>query len=395
MDQNSTKSNSRILANSVLLCLFLALTSFVAGARDYAKADSTIRACVSQGIIPGAVLYVVDHGKTVYHKAYGNRQLVPVKDQPADMKLPIPMTEDVIFDMASCTKVVCTTTAIMQLWEKGLLDLEAPISRYLPEFEGQDITVTDLLTHTSGLPLESWRKYVDYDKYDTYGAAAPDSLVNFFAKRCPKGPRATKFEYSCPNFFLLHQIIVRLTGEDFGQYVQRNIFDPLDMKDSHFFRYGEPVPSECYSRIAPERRKNPIGVVDDAFARRICKGVAGNAGLYTTAEDMAKFCSFLMGCPSKSKVLSAKTIREMAKVVDPRFGRAIGWDVSSPNARMKGHGLSPSAIVHGGFVGTMLAIDLERKLAIVLLANRSHPDNRYYNEWISKREEINTYLGEK
>ena len=214
----------------------LAEKEFTIAGQRFGKVDSLINTSISKGIIPGAVLYVVQgKGDVIYSKAYGNKQVVPVAGQNSvSMNLPLPMRKDVIFDMASCTKVVCTTTAIMQLWEKGLVDIEKPVGEYLKDFADQEITVKDLLTHTSGISGSEWRKSVDYDLYDTYGEAATDSLVRFFACKFPKIPRNVKYQYSCPNFFLLAQIVENVSRERFCDYVQKNIFDPLGMNDSHF-----------------------------------------------------------------------------------------------------------------------------------------------------------------
>ena len=137
------------------------------------------------------------------------------------------------------------------------------------------------------------------------------------------------------------------------------------------------------------------GQVDDTFARRICKGNAGNAGLFTTASDLVPFCTAIMngGEYNNVKILKAATIKKMAKVVDPRFGRALGWDVcSSEKSLLKGYGCSPETLVHGGHTGTMIAIDIKNKIAVILLANRNHPDNGHYKDWLKDRVEINTRL---
>lgn len=378
----------KIYVKKIVLPFFAALLAIsqTCGAKEaanvtydhWAKADSVINASIREGIIPGAVAVVVDHGKTIYHKAYGNRQIKPET---------VPMTEDVIFDMASCTKVVVTTTAVLQLYERGIIDLNAPVGKYLREFEGQDITVTDLLTHTAGFHLENWRVF---DKPLEY-------VIDFLSKPENRAARGTQYEYSCANFVLLQQIVERMTGMRICDYAKANIFEPLGMNDSHFFPIGEPVAPEIMSRIAAPRESLRKGEVDDHFARLVLKGNAGNAGLFTTASDMAIFCSALMngGSNTNGRILKRKTVKKMARMVDPRFGRALGWDIScSRKSKLKGHSLSPDSIVHGGYTGTTLAIDLKNKKAIIILANRIHPEDIHYDEWLDKREIISTYLGE-
>jgi len=365
-----------IFFSAIILCSELA-----AHAQDFEKADSLIGQSINDGIIPGAVACVVRDGKVIYLMAYGNMQTELTEGQTSEVKLPKAMRTDALFDMASCTKVVVTTTAVLQLYERGLVDLDAPIGKYLVEFENQDITVTDLLTHTSGF-LGGWKK-------------APNA-IQWLAEPANRHPRATEFKYSCANFYLLQLIIERITGERLCDYAAAHIFKPLQMHDSYFFPIGEPYPKGVFERICAGKRTKPTGRVDDGFARKVLGGNAGNAGLFSTAEDLAKFCTAIMygGTYRGRRILKPETVEMMAKVVDPRFGRALGWDVcASRKSWLKGYGVSPDALVHGGHTGTMIAIDLANHYAIILLANRNHPDDLHYEDWLERRIPITTALG--
>ena len=364
-------------------------------AADFVRADSLINASISDGIVPGAVACVVKDGKVIYLKAYGNMQILPTSGQASDMTLPKPMIPDALFDMASCTKVVVTTTAILQLYERGLVDLGAPVGRYLKEFEGQDVTVTDLLTHTSGIKW-GWSSFFKKVLHSELGDDPARELTLWLADPVNRKPRATVFKYSCANFFLLQLMVERITGERICDYAQKNIFDRLGMKDSYFFTEGCVFPEGVFPRIVAGNVRKATGRVDDDFAWVAMHGNAGNAGLFSTAQDLAIFVSALMngGANGHGRILKARTVRMMAKVVDPRFGRAMGWDVcSSDKSLLKGHAMSPEAIVHGGHTGQMIAVDLKKKYAIILLANRSHPNNKFYDQWQLRRVDIATCLG--
>jgi len=379
----------------LFFCIFF-LCSGIA-AQDFAKADSLIGVSISDGIVPGAVACVVRDGEVICLKAYGNMQTEPTHGQEGIADLPKSMRTDALFDMASCTKVVVTTTAILQLYEQGLVELDAPVGKYLWEFRDQPVTVTDLLTHTSGFAW-SWGRYFK----DVCGSKLEDNttenLTLWLADPNNRRPRATQFNYCCANFFLLQLMIERITGERLCDYSRTHIFKPLGMNDSYFFLRDEQYPEGVYERICAGKTTKETGRVDDGFARIALGGNAGNAGLFSTAGDLAKFCTAIMygGANRNGRILKPETIEMMSKVVDPRFGRALGWDVSSTRkSLLKGYAVSPDAVVHGGHTGTMIAIDIAGHYAIILLANRNHPNDLYYNEWLERRIPITTALGYK
>ena len=228
------------------------------------EADDVLNASIAAGTIPGAVLSVIKGGQTVYMKAYGNKSVTPSV---------VPMTLDVVFDMASVTKSVSTTISMMQLVEKGLVDVKATIGTYLSEFDpAEDITVENLLAHNSGFP-----NYQGYIKAADY-AGRPDLLVAYIAD---SHPRLSKiYRYSCLNFFLCQQIIERVTGQRLCDYAKEHIFQPLGLDDTMYLPAGEEIPEAYKARIAPQLSGSSIriGKCIDDVAWTVCGGNAGNAG---------------------------------------------------------------------------------------------------------------------
>ncbi len=328
------------------------------------EADDVLNASIAAGTIPGAVLSVIKGGQTVYMKAYGNKSVTPSV---------VPMTLDVVFDMASVTKSVSTTISMMQLVEKGLVDVKATIGTYLSEFDpAEDITVENLLAHNSGFP-----NYQGYIKAADY-AGRPDLLVAYIAD---SHPRLSKiYRYSCLNFFLCQQIIERVTGQRLCDYAKEHIFQPLGLDDTMYLPAGEEIPEAYKARIAPQLSGSSvrIGKCIDDVAWTVCGGNAGNAGLFTTVADMSVLAKALLagGQLGGVRVLQPETVRLMATPV--AFGRTLGWDNSSTASGVKGNRLSDNLICHTGYSGTFILVDFGNDLAIILFANRCHPSDTGY-----------------
>ena len=318
--------------------------------------DPIINDAIAQRQIPGAVLIVGHDGQVVYRKAYGSRAIEPRREA---------MTLDTVFDCASLTKVVATTTAIMQLWEQGKFRMNDPVAKYLPEFGQngkQDITIRQLLVHYSGLPedLDLAKKWEGKDTaYRMAFEVAPD--------RAP----GSAFVYSDINFEVLGALVERLSGESLDEYAAKHIFGPLGMKETRFL----PPPS-WLTRIAPteedENHHLLRGVVHDPTARRM-GGVAGHAGLFSTADDLAIFAQALLD--GGRGVLTPATIAKMTSPQQPVNGTAVrgfGWDIDSPFSTNRGELLPVGGYGHTGFTGTSLWIDPATKTYIVLLTNAVH-----------------------
>ena len=355
-------------------------------------ADEVILRAISDNKTPGAVLAVVRHGKLAYLKAYGNRQTYPTTQ---------PMTTQTVFDMASCTKPMATAISAMLLVERGQLRLSDPVSMYLPGFknwygEGKDsvtIRVEDLLTHTSGLPAYAPVKTLA----EADGKPNPAKLMTYIAgcKREFK-PRAD-MQYSCLNYITLQNIIERITGQSLRTFAANNIFIPLGMKHTDFLpctsdKSGKLVNTSqprwvangeqaSLTPIAPtEKQPNGTvkqGQVHDPLACTLNGGVSGNAGLFSSAEDVATLCAMLQngGMWGGKRILSPLTVKAMRSVPQDfnSFGRSLGWDVSSAYASNQGDLLSPETYGHTGYTGTSIVIDPVNDLSIVLLCNSVHP----------------------
>ncbi len=318
--------------------------------------DPIVNDAIAQREIPGAVLIVGHDGRVVYRKAYGNRALEPRREA---------MTLDTVFDCASLTKVVATTTAIMQLWEQGKFRMSDPVAQYLPEFGQngkQDITIRALLVHYSGLApdLDLAKKW-----------EGKETAYRMALEAAPERPPGAAFAYSDINFVVLGALVERLSGESLDEYAAKHIFAPLGMNETRFL-----PPHSWEPRIAPtdedENHRLLRGVVDDPTARRM-GGVAGHAGVFSTAADLAIFAQALLD--GGRGVLTPATIAKMTAPQQPVNGTALrgfGWDIDSPLSTNRGELLPVGGYGHTGFTGTSLWIDPATKTYIVLLTNAVH-----------------------
>lgn len=322
-----------------------------------------VRKEIAAGNIPGAVVLIGSHGKIVYRRAFGYRALQPEK---------LPMTMDTIFDLASLTKVIATTTAVLQLVEAGKLRLEDPVSMYWPEFAVYGkaaITVHDLLTHYSGL-----RAGLDLrSPWSGYATA-----LKLIAAEKPAALRGSRFIYSDINFAVLGELVQRVSGLPLDQYCAQHIFAPLGMANTIF----RPSPARAH-RIAPTEPwhgKMQTGIVHDPTAYRM-DGVAGHAGLFSTADDLAIFAQMLLdeGSGKTVRILQPSTVERMTRSQTPAHAtrlRGLGWDLSVPFAPGGGTRAFPRSYGHTGFTGTSLWIDPASKSYVILLTNRVHPHGK-------------------
>ena len=319
--------------------------------------DSVIQDAIHEHKIPGAVLIVGHNGQVVYRKAYGARALDPKREA---------MTLDTVFDMASLTKVMATTTSVMRLFEQGKVKMNDPVARYLPEFaqNGKDeITVRQLLTHYSGL-----REDLDLKEHPWEGKKTGYRLA--FEEKPAYAP-GSRFLYSDINFITLGALVERLTGMSLDAYTARFVFAPLGMQHTRFR-----PPAAWRAKIAPtERDENLVmlrGVVHDPTARRM-GGVAGHAGLFSTGDDVAKFAQALLN--GGGRVLTPLSVEKMTTPQQPPTATAVrgfGWDLDSPFSSNRGELLPVGSYGHTGFTGTSLWIDPITNTYIVLLTNAVH-----------------------
>jgi uncharacterized protein YbbC (DUF1343 family)/CubicO group peptidase (beta-lactamase class C family) len=335
--------------------------------------DPLIADAVRQHRLPGAVVLAGRPAGTVYVKAFGKRAVAPVAE---------PMTTDTIFDIASLTKVVATTTSIMILLEQGRLGLDEPVATYIPEFGryGKNrITIRHLLTHLSGLRA-------DFDLALEFQGR--DAALRLAAEEVPVAAPGARFIYSDINFVLLGEIVARVSGERLDEFSRTHIFEPLGMRDTMFL-----PPADRRSRIAPTEACAPLGwpcggpnaimlrgVVHDPTARRM-GGVAGHAGLFSTAADLARFCRMVLnsGSLNGERVLSPLTVALMTRPATPAaLGqvRGLGWDIDTRFAINRGTLFPIGSFGHTGWTGPSLWIDPVTRTFVVLLTNRVHPDGK-------------------
>jgi uncharacterized protein YbbC (DUF1343 family)/CubicO group peptidase (beta-lactamase class C family) len=319
--------------------------------------DAVVDAAIREGLIPGAVLVVGHDGRIVHRKAYGSRALVPSRET---------MTADTIFDIASLTKVVATTPALMKLFEQGKVRIADPVTAYLPEFQGghSDITFRDLMTHFSGL-----RPDLDLQPaWSGYETGIRRALVEK-----PVSPPATRFVYSDINFVLLGEIVHRLSGKTLDEYAREAVFEPLGMSETGF----HPA-ALLRARIAPTEidaaTGAPLrGVVHDPTARSM-GGVAGHAGVFATASDLAKYAQMLID--GGGRLFSPLTVNKFTSPNSPPDQpvlRGLGWDIDSGFSAPRGELFPLGSYGHTGFTGPSMWIDPASKTYVILLTNSVHP----------------------
>ena len=324
---------------------------------EHQKIDALIDRGISEKVFPGAVAYIAEGNGVSYCEAFGHRMCTP------EIK---PMQRDTIFDLASLTKPIVTATLIMRLVEEGALDLNGPIQNYLPECIHPQVTISHLLTHTSGLP--AWcATYLE--------SKTKNAVVNYLGQMPLEYPTGTQVVYSCLGYILLGKLLERLTEEPLDALAQRWIFQPLEM---NWTRYNPPSAwtdlcaatedSNSFEKRMVDYQPHDwregviVGEVHDENAHFL-DGVSGNAGLFSTAAAIGKFCEMLLN--GGNRVLTTESIEQMATVHTKGLNesRSIGWII-----------LEDGSLYHTGFTGTSIRVNLERQKFAILLTNRVHPD---------------------
>jgi len=334
--------------------------------------DSVVIRNIKEGNLPGAVVVVGGKNGVVYRKAFGNSWLVPEKK---------PMTLETIFDLASLTKPIATATSIMILVERGEISLEDEVRKYIPEFkpyvdeQGKEYhaKIYHLLTHTSGLP--------DYTSADSiknkYGYPAPEGTIKTICDLPRFAPPGKEFKYSCLGFITLAEIVKRVTGKNIAEFSKENIFIPLGMKKTTY-NPDEKLKKEC----APTEFRNGkiiCGEVHDPLAY-VQGGISGNAGLFSTADDLAIFAQMILnkGVYKNKRILGSKTVDLMTSIY-PKVefaGRGLGWDINSAYMQQSGDIFEIGSFGHTGFTGTSIHISKKEGIFVIILTNRVHPDGK-------------------
>jgi CubicO group peptidase (beta-lactamase class C family) len=343
----------------IRVAIFVGLLVAPVWGADFGKADQLIDAAIARHEIPGAVLLCGQGNKIVHLKAYGNRSLAPTTQ---------PMTADTVFDLASLTKPMATATSVMIEMERGRIGLQDPVAKYIPQFgqNGKDrITIEQLLLHRGGLvadnPLADYQNGVD------------DALakIDLLPTRSEPG---SKFIYTDVGFIMLGRLVQAVDGRRLDRFAREEIFLPLGMSDTRFLP-GESLKARC----APTERRDGrwmLGEVHDPRAYAL-GGVAGHAGLFGTAQDVARFCQMFTGGKSVLKTETLKLMTTLHELADGSGGRGYGLDITSSYSSCRGERFERGTTFgHTGFTGTMFWIDPKNRCYFVLLTNRVHPDGK-------------------
>lgn len=322
--------------------------------------DDVIEKAIKDTAFPGASLLIAKDGKIIYQKGYGHLTY----DYTSRT-----VTPNTIYDLASVSKVIATTTATMMCIDRGLFRLDDKVSKYIPQFAvngKENITIRNLLLHNSGLP--AYKRY--YEMYDT----AEDVLNDIYSTQLDYAT-GTKTVYSDLGMITVGKIIEKVTGKTLDQFCKEEIFDPLGMTNTFYN-----PPSVYKNRIAPTENDNYwrhrllIGEVHDETASML-GGVAGHAGLFSTSGDLAKLLQMLLqkGSYQGKKFIEEQTVELFTKRQSQESSRALGWDTKSPKGSSAGNLFSADSYGHTGYTGTSVWTDPERKLIVVLLTNRVYP----------------------
>ena len=347
------------------LSLCLSLSCRVGPVRDprWAQLEAAVEEEIQAGHLPGAVVLVGRGDRILYHQAFGRAVAEPFQ---------APMHKDTVFDLASLTKPIATAAAVLVLVDQGKLDPNDLVGKYLPAFAcngKENVRLRHLLTHTSGLPA-----YTDANSLQTrYGSPCPDQVLDKICSLQAQSEPGERFRYSCLGYITLARIVRVVTGQGVDEFAQANIFAPLGMKDTRFL-----PPAAWQERIAGTEivaGKLLRGTVHDPLAR-LQGGVSGNAGLFSTAADLSRYCRMLLndGAWQGRRILSPAAVAMLTTAQS--HGRAYGFDISSSYAWIKGPYASPRAFCHSGYTGTSLVCDPATGTYLILLTNSVHPHDK-------------------
>lgn len=352
-----------------------------------AKIDAAVEAALKRGDCPGAVVVVVHADEVVFRKAYGFRAVKPDR---------APMTVDTVFDMASLTKPIATAASIRVLIEQSKLKLSDTVARHWPAFgaNGKDtVTIEHLLLHTSGLTADN--AIADY-------ADGKAKALERIAALKLEAPAGTRFRYSDVGFIVLGELVEKLGGLPVDQFASKHLFEPLKMTDTTF------TPGDVLKkRVAPTGLRGGAIILGEVHDPRSFKmgGVAGHAGLFSTADDLARYCRMLLrgGELDGARVLTEKSVKLLTEAhtipgpagkdgTPTKAARSLGWDVDTSYSGQRGEVFAKgTGFGHTGFTGTSVWVDPGTKTAVIVLTNRVHPEDK--GNVAQLRREIGTIVG--
>src|SRR5437660_8400743 len=349
-------------------------------AERLARRDQVIQASIAKKELPGAVVLVARHGRIAWRKAYGARAIEPQREA---------MTVDTIFDLASLTKIVATATSIMILVGQGKLRRSDPVVQLIPALKGggdDAITLEHLLTHTAGFApdFDLRERWIGYD----------EAIKRLYREPLRNQP-GTRFVYSDINYIALGEVVHRASNQMLDEFARRNIFIPLGMRDTGFR-----PDTKLAARIAPtEKRRAQMNYLGDTGANTGPEGeqwlrgqvhdptsfrmggVAGHAGLFSTADNLAIYCQMILngGIYNGTRVLSPLSVATMTRpraVAEDGAARGLGWDMATSFSSNKGDLFPLGSFGHTGFTGTSMWIDPASDSFVIFLSNRVHPDGK-------------------
>jgi CubicO group peptidase (beta-lactamase class C family) len=332
------------------------------------RIDSEVDSAIKRGELPGAVVLILHKGEVIYRKAYGNRSREP---------LLVPNSVESVYDLASLTKPVATTTSIFMLLERGRLKLDDPVAKHWPAFGANSkdkVTIEQCLLHVSGLIADN--------PVGDYEGGTVKALEQIAGLKLETEP-GTKFRYSDVGFITLGRVVEIVSGMPLDEFAKKNVFEPLDMKQTSFHRGA--VTGDKLDRLlvcAPTTKEDGkwlTGVVHDPRSRKM-DGVAGHAGLFSTADDLAIFCRLILGHGelNGTRILKPESVRQMTEACQVPGGRRTrGWDCDTSYSAIRGT-LFPKgrSFGHTGFTGTSIWIDPASQAAVIFLSNRVHPEGK-------------------
>jgi CubicO group peptidase (beta-lactamase class C family) len=325
--------------------------------------DDVVSQEIEKGNIPGAVVYVGQGKDTLYYKSFGHQVLQPYVENMAD---------NTIFDLASLTKPIATAASILILMDRGKIKSTDFVSKFLPEFAGTNkakVQISHLLTHTSGLP--PYCSAAELQK--KHGAPCPENVIAKICQLKLQSEPGESFRYSCLGYILLGNIVEIVSSQPLNQFAAQNIFQPLGMQHTTFT-----PPAAWQNQIAATEIRNDKllrGTVHDPLAI-LMGGVSGNAGLFSTAQDLSTFCQMLLqnGQYNGNQILSPRAVQLLT--TKQSQSRAFGFGISSSYSWIKGDFASPQTFSHSGYTGTSIVCDPTRDLYLILLTNRAHPHDK-------------------
>ena len=348
-----------------LLALSICCTSHQSESKNpvrnnFKTIDSLITDAIKDSAFPGAVVLVSKDGKIIYEKGFGHFTYESSSSS---------VTNKTIYDIASLTKAIATTSAVMICFDKNLFELDDPVSKYIPEFAQNgkaNITIKNLLLHNSGLP--AWKKFYSLN-------LSAEEIINDINKLKIDYEPGTKTVYSDLGFIVLGKLVEKVSGRSLNEFCKEEIFKPLNMAETFF----NPPDSLKY-QIAPTefdnywRMKQIHGEVHDETAS-LLDGVAGHAGLFSTASDIAKLLNMILnkGTYNGKQLIKPETVELFTKRFSEKSTRALGWDTKSETRSSAGNYFDKVSFGHLGFTGTSVWIDPTRNLFVVFLTNRVYP----------------------